>query len=492
MANITSTVNLNNTAYRQASSGGNPFFNNNQTYSVPEAPVSGYNPLRKPTTSASLPTRPVAPVGVNMPIQPTTTPKTYDSGAAFHAIDSGVQAITPGDGGVGDATVEQGRQKLIADMKTIHNAEDKDTAIADVQADPFYKSATYWDGILRGALKAYDGGSASDIFDATNTGFAQGKQEEEQNQVKLNAQANTQDLLQHYTPDSVANYQATGNPQYLRERKLTIEQQQAQDEATEDRRDTRQQAQFEQQNKLAEQRQIAAEQRANQHQDQLNATADEKQSKNIVTQYAKDKGKTVSQNQKSLMLFGNATRNLDDADEARKSGDYALAGRKLYDAAEESAKAKKGGNASVSLDEVQEELHIGGTFQNKEDLIRSIAGKSVSNDTFNTYKKAVHQSHDNEMNNIQEQGLQDVYNYEDQLGEDKAIEMVNRHFVGAGGFGKVTKEQYRAWKKKQDGDEDEQSSNVPNNAALSSNNTGATTTPNFSPTDFLNQFNKKK
>lgn len=62
MANITSTVNLNSTVYRQASSGGNPFFNTNQTYSVPEAPITGNNPMRKPTITSGLPTRPVSPV----------------------------------------------------------------------------------------------------------------------------------------------------------------------------------------------------------------------------------------------------------------------------------------------------------------------------------------------------------------------------------------------------------------------------------------------
>lgn len=264
MANITSTVNLNSTVYRQASSGGNPFFNTNQTYSVPEAPITGNNPMRKPTITSGLPTRPVSPVASNMPVQPTT-PASKDPGSAYHFIDSSVQAIAPGDGGVGDATVNQGGNKLKSDLQTIHNAEDKDAAIADVQADPFYKSGSFWDGMLRGALKAYDGGSATEIFDAAQQGTAEGKQREEQNQVKINAQANTEDLLQHYTADSVANYQATGNPQYLRERSLTLEQQQSQKEADENRQDqreearaeradARQQASFDQQNKLADQR----------------------------------------------------------------------------------------------------------------------------------------------------------------------------------------------------------------------------------------------
>lgn len=288
--NASSAVNPNTTHYAQRmGSGYTPSYMGN-TYSVPSVPSMGGS-INRPFNQSYL--APRSPASTSAPVSPVNdtrfkiTPDTgeeVDNGdegvntpnpsAGYQFISDATNALKSGDGGVYDQTIDQAGQKINTDLQRLQTAEDPAAVHAEIKSDPFYQDEV-WDSLFSAGVAAQSGGNAQQIYEAGVAGAERGRASDERNAGKLNAIQNREELLKNYTPDSVANYIATGNPAGLRARQYTLEEQTAQRQAEEDRQDARQRASFQFQSDIQEQKNIAAENRA-ENRRQAQAAADEK------------------------------------------------------------------------------------------------------------------------------------------------------------------------------------------------------------------------
>ncbi|HEG2205560.1 TPA: hypothetical protein SCS57_002045 [Enterobacter cloacae] len=354
MPNITSGVNLNNTVYRQITSGGNPYFNNTQTYSVPEFPNSGNNPLRKPSVSSS-------PLGVKRPVMPVyqdqaTPAPNYDMSQVYKGISDAANSIKVGDGGLHDATVDQMQQKANQDLSTIANSENPQATAQAIKNDPFYAKSGFADAMMGLGLSIMSGASPMEAFNTANAAAQNGKQEDKLNQIRNNASANQDELLKQYTSDSVANYIATGDASQLRERQLSLEEKRNQQLEDQNREEQRQDARFEQQNKIQQNNLISQEKREelryNQRAaaDAKDAEAAKKASDKVYTDITNNTiklNKTLQRNdQQRIKGFDSSLTTLDNyfkpgATDTEKQAALQLASETAFNAIQGSSTAEK-------------------------------------------------------------------------------------------------------------------------------------------------------
>ncbi|HCB9835984.1 TPA: hypothetical protein M2Q89_000692 [Escherichia coli] len=359
MPNITSGVNLGSTVYRQITSGANPYFNQAQTYSVPSYPNIGgsNNPFRKPASSSM-------PLGASRPVMPVATPTDasqpkpqFDMAQAYKTVQDAANSVKLGDGGIRDATMDQQAQQVTNDLQSVANAENPEAAMNAVRSQPFYQKEGFADAMMGIGLSVMSGASPLQAFQAGNEAAQQGKQEEKLDTIRNNAKANESSLLQQYTPDSVANYIATGDASQLRERQLSLEekrQQQLEDQATQDQRedqradraDQRQQRNFDYQLKRQDQSQIAAENRAQARLDAADQKADQKVYTDITNNTMK-LNKTLQRNdQQRIKGFDSSLTTLDNyfkpgASDTEKQAALQLASETAFNAIQGSSTAEK-------------------------------------------------------------------------------------------------------------------------------------------------------
>lgn len=189
-------------------------------------------PMQRATVSApaqapSPVTNTTAPQQAQSTTTTTQPPSPPKHGDAYQFIDAAGNAVKIGDGGVHDQSVDTGIQKVKSDYQRYQNAENPDAVREDIENDPWYASNSLWKGIFSAAAAAASGANPMQAYQAGLTGIQQGEEEDTRNSLRENAVKNRDQLLQMYTPDSVAAYELTGDQAQLRERKLTQAEQDA-------------------------------------------------------------------------------------------------------------------------------------------------------------------------------------------------------------------------------------------------------------------------
>lgn len=195
-----------------------------QQATVREAPPTVNQPPMQRATVSAPPQAPVTNTTAPQQAQSTQPP---NHGDAYQFIDAAGNAVKIGDGGVHDQSVDTGIQKVKSDYQRYQNAENPDAVRDDIENDPWYASNSLWKGVFSAAAAAASGANPMQAYQAGLTGIQQGEEEDTRNSLRENAVKNRDQLLQMYTPDSVAAYELTGEQSQLRERKLTQAEQDA-------------------------------------------------------------------------------------------------------------------------------------------------------------------------------------------------------------------------------------------------------------------------
>lgn len=149
---------------------------------------------------------------------PTDDVKTYSPEnvqAGINGLNIGMQSRTSNSPMASQSQqIDQGRMNQ--DLTAISQAKDPKKAWQEIKKDPFYKDSNFYTGMMNVGLAIMSGANPMQAFQA-------GSQAMTQADMKDQLRGNRDALLQTYTPDSVANAIAQGNPQLLQQRKMSDE-----------------------------------------------------------------------------------------------------------------------------------------------------------------------------------------------------------------------------------------------------------------------------
>lgn len=149
---------------------------------------------------------------------PTNDIKTYSPEnvqAGLQGLSLGMQSRTPSNP-MAAQTQQLDQSRMQQDLTSIAQAKDPKKAWQEIKKDPFYKDSNFYTGMMNVGLAIMSGANPMQAYQA---GSAAMNQADMKDQLRGNRDA----LLETYTPDSVANAIAQGNPQLLQMRQMSDE-----------------------------------------------------------------------------------------------------------------------------------------------------------------------------------------------------------------------------------------------------------------------------